>query len=211
MNIVGDFFHELRRRKVFQSAVFYIVGAWVALQVADLAFPGLGIPEQAIRHVWIGAFVGFPLALIFAWRYQVTKQGIVRTAPVGSGETTNLVLNRQDYLILGLLLLVVGGVTYQLVTEIRQIPVPAGLAPLARLGRRVFEGEDDAWRGPALYLWVLAVALGVTLVQRYAARETSRSSSARANRSRSANRSVTPRPVKGRWSARSPGSSRRGR
>jgi hypothetical protein len=50
MNIVGDFFHELRRRKVFQSAVFYIVGAWVALQVADLAFPGLGIPEQAIRH-----------------------------------------------------------------------------------------------------------------------------------------------------------------
>lgn len=132
MNTAGDFFNELRRRKVFQSAVFYIVGAWVALQVADLAFPGLGIPEQAIRHVWIGAFVGFPLALIFAWRYQVTKQGIVRTAPVGSGETTNLVLNRQDYLILGLLLLVVGGVTYQLVTEIRQVPVPARLGPIAR-------------------------------------------------------------------------------
>jgi TolB-like protein len=132
MNTAGDFFHELRRRKVFQSAVFYIVGAWVVLQVADLAFPGLGIPEQAIRHVWIGAFVGFPLALIFAWRYQVTKQGIVRTAPRGSGETTNLVLNRQDYLILGLLLLVVGGVTYQLVTEIRQVPVPARLGPIAR-------------------------------------------------------------------------------
>jgi TolB-like protein/Tfp pilus assembly protein PilF len=132
MNIVGDFFHELRRRKVFQSAVFYIVGAWVALQVADLAFPGLGIPEQAIRHVWIGAFVGFPLALIFAWRYQVTNQGIVRTAPTDSGETTNLVLNRQDYLILGLLLLVVGGVTYQLVTEIRQLPIPARLGSLAR-------------------------------------------------------------------------------
>lgn len=132
MNTVGDFFHELRRRKVVQTAVFYIVGAWVILQVADLAFPGLGISEQAIRHVWIGAFEGFPLALIFAWRYQVTKQGIVRTAPRGSGETTNLVLNRQDYLILGLLLLVVGGVTYQLVTEIRQAPPLARLGPTAR-------------------------------------------------------------------------------
>ena len=64
MNTAGDFFHELRRRKVLQSAVFYIVGAWVVLQVADLAFPGLGVPEQAIRHVWIGAFAGFPLALL---------------------------------------------------------------------------------------------------------------------------------------------------
>jgi TolB-like protein len=132
MNTAGDFFHELRRRKVFQTAAFYIVGAWVILQVADLAFPGLGIPEQAIRHVWIGAFEGFPLALIFAWRYQVTKQGIVRTAPGGAGETTSLVLNRHDYLILGLLLLVVGGVTYQLVTEIRQVPPPARLGPMAR-------------------------------------------------------------------------------
>ena len=131
MNATGDFFHELRRRKVFQTAAYYVVGAWVILQVADLAFPGLGIPEQAIRHVWIGAFLGFPLALIFAWRYQITKQGIMRTAPSGSGQTTNLVLNGRDYLILGLLLLVLGGVTYQLFTEIRQISPTARLGPMA--------------------------------------------------------------------------------
>ncbi len=117
---------------MFQTAALYIVGAWVILQVTDLAFPGLGIAEEAIRYVWIGAFVGFPLALLFAWRYQVTKQGIVRTAPVGSGETSDLPLNRPDYLILGALFLVVGGVTYQLITEIRQVPVPVRLAPLAR-------------------------------------------------------------------------------
>ncbi len=117
---------------MFQTAAIYIVAAWVILQVADLAFPGLGIAEEAIRYVWIGAFVGFPLALLFAWRYQVTKQGIVRTAPTGSGETSDLPLNRPDYLILGALFLVVGGVTYQLITEIRQVPVPVRLAPLAR-------------------------------------------------------------------------------
>ena len=79
------FIHELRRRRVFQTAAIYIVAAWIILQVADLAFPGLDIPENAIRYVWIGAFLGFPIALVFGWRYQITSQGIVRTAPLASG------------------------------------------------------------------------------------------------------------------------------
>ena len=41
------FFTELRRRRVFNTVAIYIVGAWVALQVSDLAFPGLGIPEAS--------------------------------------------------------------------------------------------------------------------------------------------------------------------
>lgn len=72
---------ELRRRKIPQTAALYVVGAWVALQVADLAFPGLGVPELAIRYVWIGVLAGFPLVLVFAWRYQISQAGIVRTAP----------------------------------------------------------------------------------------------------------------------------------
>jgi len=47
--------------------------------MADLAFPGLAVPDQAIRFVWMGAFLGFPLALIFAWRYDITAEGIART------------------------------------------------------------------------------------------------------------------------------------
>lgn len=83
---MSAFFDELRRRKVLRTAALYVVGAWVVLQVADLAFPGMGIAEEAIRYVWIGAFVGLPLALLFAWRYQVTGEGIVRTAPAGGAE-----------------------------------------------------------------------------------------------------------------------------
>jgi len=132
MNTAWDFFHELRRRKVFQTAVFYIVGAWVILQVADLAFPGLGIAEQAIRHVWIGAFLGFPLALVFAWRYQITKQGIVRTPSAGSGETSNISIKGPDYLILGALLLIVGGVSYQLINDIRQTSALVRFGPATR-------------------------------------------------------------------------------
>jgi TolB-like protein len=76
--------HELRRRRVFNTVAIYIVGAWVALQVADLAFPGLTVPESAIRYVWMGAFALFPLVLIFGWRYDIAKDGIRRTPPVKS-------------------------------------------------------------------------------------------------------------------------------
>ena len=75
---------ELRRRRVFNTVALYIVGAWVVLQVADLAFPGMDIPDSAIRYVWIGAFVLFPLVLIFGWRYDISRDGIRRTLPAGA-------------------------------------------------------------------------------------------------------------------------------
>jgi len=56
---MGEFFRELSRRKVFRVAALYIVGAWIVLQVADLAFPGLRVPEESIRFVWIGAIAAF--------------------------------------------------------------------------------------------------------------------------------------------------------
>ena len=65
------FFSELSRRRVFRVAAIYIVGAWAVLQVSDLAFPGLQIPESAIRYVWIGVFALFPLALIIGWRFDI--------------------------------------------------------------------------------------------------------------------------------------------
>ena len=73
------FIKEARRRRVFMVAGFYTVGAWVTLQAADLAFPGLDIPESAIRYVWIGAILLFPLVVAFSWRYDLTTKGIVRT------------------------------------------------------------------------------------------------------------------------------------
>jgi TolB-like protein/Tfp pilus assembly protein PilF len=129
MNGMRSVFHELRRRKVLRSGAWYIVAAWVVLQVADLAFPGLGIAEEAIRYVWIGVFAGFPLALLFAWRYQITGQGVVRTARLSAGETATLRLGKSDYVVLGAMLVVAGGVAYQLVAEIRQLPSrPASVA-----------------------------------------------------------------------------------
>ena len=103
---------ELRRRKVLRLAALYIVGAWVVLQVADLAFESWEIASSALRFIWLGAFLGFPIALVFGWRYDITAHGLVRTPPADAGTQVDLSLRRSDYLILALLVAVAIGVIY---------------------------------------------------------------------------------------------------
>jgi TolB-like protein/Flp pilus assembly protein TadD len=121
------FLQELRRRKVFRLAALYIVGAWVVLQVADLAFESWDIASSALRYVWLGAILGFPIALIFGWRYDITTKGIVRTPPTDVDTQLDLSLHRGDYVILSLLLVMAIGVIYPLMLQISDSRAP-GLA-----------------------------------------------------------------------------------
>ncbi len=92
---------ELRRRRVFRTAGLYVVGAWLVMQVADVLFPGWGLPDAAISVLFIAAVVGFPFALVFGWFFDITTGGIVRTPSVGeAGNEPPLPLQRRDYLIL---------------------------------------------------------------------------------------------------------------
>jgi len=107
---------------VFRVIALYIVGAWLLLQIADVVFPGLGIPETAIRYVIIGAIVGFPIALVFGWMYEITPQGIVRTAPLSeTDQGPDLSLRNADYVILGALSLVAASVTYGLIVKLGDV------------------------------------------------------------------------------------------
>jgi TolB-like protein len=115
-----SFLHELRRRKVFRLAALYIVGAWVVLQVADLAFESWDIASSALRYIWLGAILGFPVALIFGWRYDITAHGIVRTPPVDTGAQIDLSLRRADRIILTLLMAVSVGAIYQITIQISE-------------------------------------------------------------------------------------------
>jgi len=127
----STFLRELRRRRVFRTAVLYIIAAWVILQVADLAFPGLGIPDDAIRYIWIGAFLGFPLALVFGWIYQITSDGIVHTTPFGAGESADISLKGMDYVLLTALVVVAGAITIGLLSEIREVETSDPFQPSA--------------------------------------------------------------------------------
>mgnify|MGYP001563485312 CR=1 FL=1 len=97
----GDLLVQARRRRVFRTAGLYVVGAWLLLQIAALAFPALSIPDGSIRFVWIAAILGFPVAIAFGWRYDIQGGRIVRTSD--RDESAPLSLQQPDYLILGAL------------------------------------------------------------------------------------------------------------
>ena len=94
-------FVEMRRRHVFRTVALFIVSTWLVMQVADVVFPALDIPERAIRYVLIAALMIFPAVVVFGWFYDVGMDGIRRTAPAGPGDiATTQPLRRSDYVIL---------------------------------------------------------------------------------------------------------------
>jgi serine/threonine-protein kinase len=74
-----NFFTELKRRNVYKVAVAYAVVAWLLIQVATQVFPFLEIPNWVIRLVIALVAIGFPIALIIAWAFEATPDGIKRT------------------------------------------------------------------------------------------------------------------------------------
>jgi TolB-like protein/Tfp pilus assembly protein PilF len=77
-----NFFSELKRRHVYKIAVIYAVVAWLLIQVATQVFPFLEIPNWAIRLVIMLLTLGFPIALILAWAFELTPEGIKRAEDV---------------------------------------------------------------------------------------------------------------------------------
>jgi TolB-like protein/cytochrome c-type biogenesis protein CcmH/NrfG len=78
----NSFFTELQRRNVLRAAAFYAAAAWLLVQVATQVFPFFNISNSVVRLVVVAAIVGFPLALVFAWFYELTPQGIRRESQI---------------------------------------------------------------------------------------------------------------------------------
>src|SRR6058998_499857 len=78
MNPKG-FFGELKRRNVYKVAVAYAVVGWLIAQVATQVFPFLEIPNWVVRLVIVLIAIGFPIALVIAWAFEATPEGIKRT------------------------------------------------------------------------------------------------------------------------------------
>ena len=75
-----EFFAELKRRNVYKVAVAYGVVAWLLIQIATQVFPFFEIPNWAVRLVVLLVVIGFPIALMIAWAFESTPEGIKRTA-----------------------------------------------------------------------------------------------------------------------------------
>src|SRR5438034_2087209 len=78
----GTFFAELKRRNVYKVAVAYAVAGWALAQGIAQVFPVFDIPNWAVRLIVLAIVIGFPIALVIAWAFELTPEGIRRTEDV---------------------------------------------------------------------------------------------------------------------------------
>ena len=111
---VKKFFTELQRRNVYRVAAAYAVVAWLLAQIATQVFPFFEVSNWAVRAVIITLCVGFPIAMLLAWIFEVTPEGIVRTEDVDLAKEAPRVFGRKlDFIIIGVLLLAIAMLIYE--------------------------------------------------------------------------------------------------
>ena len=97
---------ELRRRNVIRMAGLYLVGAWLLVQVASTLFPAFEVPGWALRALVILLALGFVPALVFAWLFELTPDGLKRDGEVAPGESiAPQTARRMDRMIIAVLML----------------------------------------------------------------------------------------------------------
>jgi TolB-like protein/Flp pilus assembly protein TadD len=108
------FLAELKRRNVYKVAIAYTVVAWLLMQIATQVFPFLEIPNWAIRLVIMLIVIGFPIALVIAWAFELTPEGLKRTEDVDlSKSITHKTGRKLDFFIIAVLLLVISILLFQ--------------------------------------------------------------------------------------------------
>ena len=107
-------FCELKRRNVFKIGAAYLVFAWVLIQVTLATVPALGIPEWVNTVVFYFSIIGFPIALFFAWAFEVTPDGIKKEADISPEESITAHKGRKlNVVVIGALVLIAGYFIYE--------------------------------------------------------------------------------------------------
>ena len=76
---IDNFFAELKRRNVYKVAIAYIIAGWALSQGIAQVFPVFDVPNWVIRSIVVLIILGLPVALVLAWSFEITPQGIKRT------------------------------------------------------------------------------------------------------------------------------------
>ena len=105
------FLTELKRRKVYRVALVYAAVGWALLEMADVVLPRLGLPDWTVNLVLALVLLGFPLALVFAWIFDFSPQGIVRTEPLSLADHPHRlnIAAIVEFVLIAALVAVVGG------------------------------------------------------------------------------------------------------
>lgn len=135
-----NFFAELKRRNVYRVAVAYAIIAWLLIQVATQIFPFFAIPNWVVRLVVLLIALGFPIALVFAWIFELTPEGLKRTQEVAPHQSVARRTGKKlDFVIIGVLL---GAIALLLLGRSRSAR-PAAVAPEKSIAVLPFENMSD--------------------------------------------------------------------
>src|SRR6476619_4350448 len=108
------FFGELKRRNVYKVAVAYAVVGWLVMQVTSTVVPALHLPDTITTAVVVLTLLGFPIALVLAWAFELTPEGIRRAEDVDASKSITRKTGRKlDFFIIAVLLLVIGILVFQ--------------------------------------------------------------------------------------------------
>ncbi len=145
---VMSFFDELKRRNVFRVAFAYAIVAWLVLQVGDALAPALRLPDWVNTLLAYFLILGFPMALFFAWAFELTPEGIKKEKDVDRSESITHVTGRKlDFAIIGVLAI---AVVYFIAEKIfwaddlateSQVNASVAVLPFVALS----SGEDDGY------------------------------------------------------------------
>ena len=144
---------ELKRRNVFRVGIAYLAAVWLLLQVADIVIPILDAPDWLLRALFFSALLGFPLALMLAWFYELTPQGIKAASEVGPAAPVRFTDRKLDFAIIGLLVIAVGFLLVRPSTD-ENVALPNSVAvlPLQNLS----PDAEDAYFATGLHDEILS-------------------------------------------------------
>jgi TolB-like protein len=127
-----NFFAELKRRNVYKVAVAYAVVAWLLIQIATQVLPFFEIPNWGVRLVVLLIAVGFPIALVIAWAFELTPEGIKRTEDIDPAVETRAKSHAWIYVALVAALMSIGLFFLgRFTASTKQNPSIAGTIPAA--------------------------------------------------------------------------------
>ena len=150
----GNFFAELKRRNVYKVAVAYAIVGWLLVQVATQVFPFLEIPNWVVRLVIVLVAIGFPIALVIAWAFELTPEGIKRTEDVDLAASARQPRKRAWIFVVivgtafSIGLFFIGRYTGSRTAEDGRPPATAGSLPTGEINRA---GESESRRDASVF------------------------------------------------------------
>ncbi len=109
---MSNFFKELKRRNVIKETLAYLVVSWVLLQVATIILPIVNAPDWVLKTATFFLAIGLPVWIFFSWAYQVTPEGVKRTAKFSEDQTITTATNKRLNIIILITLLIAIGVSF---------------------------------------------------------------------------------------------------